>query len=306
MGHDPYVYEGTNVLKNKLNLRDDNVLKAAEAALTTARLAELHQNPMKGNFDLRHLQKIHGYIFQDIYDWAGKIRTVDIAKSTLFCPVNNIDSYQQQVFGDLKKENYLQGLGQEAFSQQAAYLLGEVNMLHPFREGNGRTQREFMRSVALQAGYELNFDHVSKQEMLEASIQSATLNNDGLFKIIMENITPVPLPEFTRRLDEIKNFNGSENSPCKTAKQQYLQEAKKEYDKSGWLGKSVDLLVVDKLLRMGWEKDKVINTVVKCSPEYAGKENSLAKKVVRTMVNDKLRKPEIQRAIKSLEKGLDR
>jgi cell filamentation protein len=192
---DPYVYPGSNVLKNKFNTIDQDILNQMERQKSTIRLAQIREHPIEGDFDLKHLQKIHEHIFKDVYEWAGNIRTVDIAKSTLFCPIRNLDDYQKSIFDSLKKEKYLVGLAIDQFSKKAAYYLGEVNMIHPFREGNGRSQREFMRELALHAGYELNLEspHISEKRMIEASIQSATINNDALEAIIRENIRPLEL-----------------------------------------------------------------------------------------------------------------
>jgi len=190
---DPYVYPDTSILKNKLGITIKDKLDQAERYAATSRLYELYQKPISGKFDLAHLQKIHKHIFQDIYEWAGKIRTVDIAKSTLFCHIQYLDSYQRDLFQALQKEKCLQGLDIDQFSNRAAYYLGEINMLHPFREGNGRTQREFMRELALVAGWELNLDVVPKEMMLRASIQSANVSNNEFEKLIRENIKPIEI-----------------------------------------------------------------------------------------------------------------
>lgn len=190
---DPYVFPNANILKNKFNLKDKDKLSEMERLYSTSRLAEIKEKPIDGNFDLDHLKSIHKYVFQDIYEWAGKIRTVDIAKSTMFCSLMHLDNYQKNVFDSLKKENYLVGTDIETFTKRAAYYLGEINMIHPFREGNGRTQREFIRELALNAGYDLNLDNpsISRERMIQASIQSANVNNDALEAIIRENIKPI-------------------------------------------------------------------------------------------------------------------
>lgn len=168
---DPYTYPGTNVLVNKFGIKDQDQLNTVERNLTANRLAELYNNPIQGNFDFEHLKKIHGYIFQDIYDWAGKERTVEISKHTNFCPVLNIPGYADSIFKELRKENYFRGLDQEEFSKKAAKFFSDLNELHPFREGNGRAQREFMRELALSAGYELDLNKVPNRRMLDASLQ---------------------------------------------------------------------------------------------------------------------------------------
>lgn len=138
-----YCYPDSDVLINKLDIRELDKLHTFERKLTMLRLLELMDKPISGKFDFKHLQAIHRYIFQDVYDWAGKVRTVDIAKGNMFCNVRFI-------------------------SGQA----DEINALHPFREGNGRSQREFIRSLALKNGYLLYFDRVTGEEMISASQKS--------------------------------------------------------------------------------------------------------------------------------------
>lgn len=101
-----YCYPNSDVLANKLNIRDIDRLHEAERRITMLRLDDLLNNPIKGNFDLRHLQSIHEYLFQDIYEWAGKIRIVDIAKSNMFCKVQFIDTQANEIFGKLKSDNF--------------------------------------------------------------------------------------------------------------------------------------------------------------------------------------------------------
>lgn len=104
------------------------------------------------------MQAIHAYIFQDVYDWAGKIRTVDIAKGNTFCNVRFISSQADAIFSKLKEEYYLAGLEEYMFTKRLAYYFSEINALHPFREGNGHSQREFIRSLALKNGYLIYFE----------------------------------------------------------------------------------------------------------------------------------------------------
>lgn len=167
-----YCYPDSDVLINKLGIRDLDRLQMIERRLTMIRLAELIKHPIKGNFDLEHLQKIHHYIFQDIYEWAGKIRTVDIAKGNMFCNVRFIDIQADEIFGRLKRENYLLGTPRDVFVKKCAYYFSEINALHPFREGNGRIQREFVRSLAARNGYRLMFQNAGEEEMLLASQKS--------------------------------------------------------------------------------------------------------------------------------------
>lgn len=93
-----------------------------ERKLTMLRLDELFQNPVRGDFDLKHLQNIHKFIFQDLYSWAGEIRVVDIAKGNMFCNALFIEEQANLIFSNLKKENYLTGLTQEAFIKAVGLL----------------------------------------------------------------------------------------------------------------------------------------------------------------------------------------
>lgn len=181
-----YCYPGLDVLKNKLNIRDRNKLRIIERKLTMLRLLDLIQNPLTGKFDLEHLKAIHKYIFQDIYTWAGELRTVDIGKGNMFCHVAYIEYQASTLFNRLKQESYLRGLSREAFAKRAAFYLAEINALHPFREGNGRAQREFIRTLALVNGFTLRFVNISPNRMLYACVESFMCNYDPLEDIILE------------------------------------------------------------------------------------------------------------------------
>lgn len=167
-----YCYPGSNVLKNKMGIRDMEQLHEMERKLTMLRILELLDKPVRGTFDLKHLQAVHAYIFQDVYDWAGELRKVDIAKGNMFCNAMFLSGQAEEVFGKLKAENYLHGLEEDGFAIRLAYYFSEINALHPFREGNGRSQRELIRCLALHNGYVINFVNADKDEMLEASRES--------------------------------------------------------------------------------------------------------------------------------------
>lgn len=110
-----YCYPNSDVLINKLNIHDSDKLREAERKLTMLRLMDLLEKPVTGKFDFEHLQNIHKYIFQDIYSWAGKIRTVDIAKSNIFCKVQFIVMQASELFGKLQNDDYLKHLPKEKF-----------------------------------------------------------------------------------------------------------------------------------------------------------------------------------------------
>lgn len=151
---DPYLYPGTTILRNKAEIRDAKALALFEYEETKWRSDNLREKPIKGKFDLKHLQAIHGYLFQEIYDWAGQIRTVNISKGgDGFCAVAFIERYASQLAKDIARENYLQGLEPAAFVARFTHYYAEWNALHPFREGNGRSTREFFAQLAQEAGY---------------------------------------------------------------------------------------------------------------------------------------------------------
>lgn len=171
-----YCYKGSDILINKLDIRDGDRLKIAEKRLTMIRVLELLDNPIEGNFDLENLRNIHRYIFQDIYEWAGEIRSVDISKENMFCHAKFIRVQADEIFLKLKREHYLRGLDRDSFVKRLAYYLGEINALHPFRDGNGRSQREFIRALASKNGYVIHYDRISAKEMISASIKSFFCN----------------------------------------------------------------------------------------------------------------------------------
>ena len=168
-----YCYPDSNVLKNKLNIRDNKLLKTAEEEITLIKQMELLKNPIKGNFSKAHLMNIHKFIFEDIYPFAGKIRREKISKAdTMLYPPNLIDRELDKVFAKIKEKNMLKETDEEKVFDNLAYVMAELNIIHPFREGNGRSIREFIRLMAKRMGYDLNWGNIDKEELLEASILS--------------------------------------------------------------------------------------------------------------------------------------
>jgi len=182
---DAYVDVETGVLKNLLGIRDQALLEASEADLVSIRSLELAISPISGSFDLEHLRKIHWHLFRDVYAWAGELRTVDISKGdNRFAHHAFLESAARPIFERLSAENYLAGLDADAFCARTAYYLGELNALHPFREGNGRTQREFVQLLARRQGYCFVWKMASREEMLKASIASFRGDLAGLRGIL--------------------------------------------------------------------------------------------------------------------------
>lgn len=186
---DPYLDPRTGILRNLLGIEDQATLDRAESSLSFLQAAKLLEQPVSGNFDLAHLQLIHRRLLGDVYDWAGEIRQGEIQKGdTIFARYLMIDSAARRLFGQLADEDHLRGLDQNEFSQRSAFYLGEINVLHPFREGNGRTQREFIGQLAREAGHNIEWTGIQQAEMIQASIDAYNGNSEGLARIIRRGL----------------------------------------------------------------------------------------------------------------------
>ena len=167
---DLYCYPGTRILRNKAGLRNQKLLNSFELAMTTQRFDE----PLPaGRFGVRHFCAVHHHLFQDVYAWAGKIRRVRISRNgSAFCYPERIVPELERVLDDLKKADLLKGLSKSAFTKEAAHLLAELNAIHAFRDGNGRSQMAFMQLIATRAGYALHLVRLRPRKFLSAMIAS--------------------------------------------------------------------------------------------------------------------------------------
>jgi cell filamentation protein len=163
---------------------------------------ELRHAPIRGAYDLAHLQAFHRHIFADIHEWAGEIRTVAIGKGNLFCLPQHIEAFAADVFGRLARADYLRNLGRTDFLSRLAELLGDVNALRPFREGNGRTQRAFLAQLAADAGYTLRCPTMDPDENVRASKLAHNGDNSALRAMLDDLLRPAPLPRAPRSSPE--------------------------------------------------------------------------------------------------------
>lgn len=185
-------YEGTSCLINKLDIRDDKQLEIVESHITLAKISILHQTPLNGNFDFEHYKAIHKFIFEDLYDWAGTIRTVNISKKgTSFVKADEIEKLADACFSRLKNQNYFKGLDIEKFVDSITDFYCVTNSLHPFREGNGRTQRVFLSQLSLNAGYEMNFANMDTDKLMIATIHAANGVDIHLKEALREIVVPI-------------------------------------------------------------------------------------------------------------------
>ncbi|WP_139412437.1 Fic/DOC family protein [Bartonella mastomydis] len=186
---DPYTDPKTGVMYNRFEIQDKSVLERVESTFAYVRSFELMRAATGGKFDLNHMKEIHRKLFGDVYEWAGKIRSIDITKGgCLFAYHHQIENYAPKITQQLAKEQYLRGLDADEFSQRAGYYMGEINALHPFREGNGRTQREFMGQLAREAGYNIDWKGITREEMTKASIEALYGTSELLSELIRKNL----------------------------------------------------------------------------------------------------------------------
>ena len=179
---DPYCYPNSSVLKNKAGLTTEAELEEFEAAMTFARSEE----PLpRGRLSASHYRAIHHHLFQDIYAWAGKDRTVRLSKGdSTFCYPEHIGAEMARVFAWLKQQHFLRGQSLPDFARNAAHFLAELNAIHPFREGNGRTQLTFLALLADRAGHPLDLDRLDPEATLKAMIRSFKGNEKPLAHLI--------------------------------------------------------------------------------------------------------------------------
>lgn len=166
-------YPGTLCLINKLGIRDEKLLSETESAVVLARMSLLDQNPLQGCFDFEHYKAVHGFLFCDLYAWAGQIRTVDIAKKgTAFVPANDIERCAKACFARLSAFS-AEGLSRRELAYEIADFYNTVNLLHPFREGNGRAQRAFFVQWLQHLGYSFDLSKADTDKLMIATIQAA-------------------------------------------------------------------------------------------------------------------------------------
>jgi cell filamentation protein len=164
---DPYVYPGTTVLKNKLGFRNVDKLDKVERRSVADKIA---RGVPTGDFDLAHLKAIHHHLFQDIYVWAGKVRTVEIAKGgSQFMFRQYIETGMADVHKRIVRARYFKGTTGDAFAREASVIIGDVNHVHPFREGNGRAQLQYLKQLAERAGHRLDLGKLDRKQWIVAS-----------------------------------------------------------------------------------------------------------------------------------------
>lgn len=185
-----YCYPNSDVLINKLGLTVAAVLEAAEIDMTQARIDQY--SPDFDDISLSALQSMHCHLFQDLYDWAGAVRTVDISKgSTRFAHASRIVPEGDKLFRQLANENFLVGSPRDQFVARLAHYYCELNVLHPFRDGNGRAQRLLFEVISINAGFELRWEPIGRTEWVEANIAAYHGRLEPLTRLLDRTLTPL-------------------------------------------------------------------------------------------------------------------
>ena len=169
---DPYVNPATGCLRNLLGITNPTELQNAERVTSMLREQSIRAHGLPGDFDLAHLQLIHRTVFQDIYAWAGSIRTVDTSRTHPFCRAKFIEEQATKLFEQLAESNHLKNLVRSEFVEQLTHYFSELNAIHPFRDGNGRTQRLFFELLAREAGYRLDWSRTNEHQNVEACVSA--------------------------------------------------------------------------------------------------------------------------------------
>jgi cell filamentation protein len=193
---DPHYDFEHGILKNVRGIAQRDSLKQFERMKTGAALIRLSMEPVRGGFDVVHLREIHRRIFSSVYPWAGEFRQVNMSRqaSHPFATVQQMEGKLEKIFEKLAKDGHLKGLDADDFAVKAGLLLGELNSVHPFRDGNGRVQREFVRELAEEAGHRINWIRISREQMYGASDDNHNLGRvAGLIDVVWSAIEPAPV-----------------------------------------------------------------------------------------------------------------
>lgn len=182
-----YTYKNSSVLKNKLNITTEEQLKEYETKMVALKLASIDKADFKRTYDEEHLKAIHKYLFEDVYDFAGQYRLENITKDNfIFSQYQYIDENIKEVF---KKTNIqsLEDLPFEELIIKLSDFMTDLNVLHPFREGNGRATREFIREFLDKLGFEINWFEIDYNDILRASML-AVIDDSEQIELLRKSI----------------------------------------------------------------------------------------------------------------------
>ncbi|MCQ2978324.1 MAG: Fic family protein [Clostridia bacterium] len=168
-----YYYDDQDILINKMDIKDIDLLNEFERRVVSLKLLIIDHTEFRPRFDKYRLKEIHSFLFSEIYDFAGEYREENLAKDDFrFASCEFIDSELDRILDPVCDLEDLKGLSDDELAERVADIMAELNVVHPFREGNGRTYREFMRQMCDKLGYSLDWSKVSYEELFESSLKS--------------------------------------------------------------------------------------------------------------------------------------
>lgn len=181
-----YTYKGTNILVNKLDIKDKRKLERYEKKMVAFKLATIHEVEFPNVFDEKRLKFIHNYLFCDVYDFAGMYRLENIIKENfVFSQYEYIEDNMKKIVNQINIDE-LKKLPFNEFIKKISYLMTELNVIHPFREGNGRAIREFIRELLKECGYDIDFSEIDYDDILKAS-KEAILDDSFQIKLLKKS-----------------------------------------------------------------------------------------------------------------------
>ena len=182
-------YPNSTILINKFDLRNQEALNKAESVAVTIHSIEIENEPLPDVFNFDFYCSLHRRLFCDVYPWAGELRKINLSKkSTNFYDFKDLKSYGELLFRQFEHFDKIKSLDKDAFAEWVAEIYNDLNMLHPFREGNGRTERLFITLVIRAAGYEINFAAPDPDELMIATIFAAQGVDEQLKNFFKKNI----------------------------------------------------------------------------------------------------------------------
>ena len=190
-----FTIPGTGVLRNKLGITDSAALLKATTDSTVLRLAELHASPIRGGFDSAHLQAIHHHLYQDLYDWAGELRSIDAHN----VPASQVEKSLNSVLDRLSRENYLKGLSAEEWAGSASAYLYDLGTIQPFLAGNEVALQEFAVELARKNNLSLQWDTTPRIASDSMALLSQAEQSANLRRLIMLAMDTDPVAQYSNR-----------------------------------------------------------------------------------------------------------
>ncbi len=182
-----YTYKGTEVLRNKMDIRDEKLLEEYETKIVAFKIATISTKIISMPYTPERLKFIHKYLFDEVYEFAGEYRGENITKDNFrFAEFQYIEDNIKQIFKKIDTEE-MKKMSFKDFVERISYIMTELNVLHPFREGNGRTIRELVRELCFDCGYVIDWYEINHDDILRAS-KKAIFDEAEQIKLLRRSI----------------------------------------------------------------------------------------------------------------------